>query len=152
MEGQIEERNEYGENAALLQLVAFGSQDLYLKDSSGKKLFYPKYNKHTNFSTSTFKQKLQNHGSSFKFGSKYSCKLESNYDLAEQISLVVKLPILKQSNLRYKNKLGFRIIKKISYEVGGMRFDTLYGSYIHHHNILKNTLKSFFNKNIFFVL
>lgn len=123
----------------LIQLVAYGAEDLYLTDDPQITFFKMVYKRHTNFSTESipqyFNQKLD-------FGKRVTCTLSKNGDLVGQIYLHVVLPSIPQFvnssdgevNDIYKfawiKKIGYGMIKTIDIEIGGHIIDRHYGDWL----------------------
>ena len=73
----------------LLQLAAYGAQDLYLTGNPQTSLFVTAYKRHTNYSMETIQQFFTGE---FGFGKKIYCNIDRIGDLIGRIYLSIKLP------------------------------------------------------------
>ena len=78
----------------LLQLAAYGPQNLYLTGNPQITFFIAVYKRHTNFSIESIQQFF--HGN-IDFGSKVYCDIAPKGDLIHQIFLQVRLPSLNEN-------------------------------------------------------
>jgi len=120
----------------LLQLVAYGAQDVYLTGNPQITFFKVVYRRHTNFSIESIAQTFNGN---FDFGSRVTCQISRNGDLIHTMLLEVELPKIDNipSNLttdkvnRYVNYLGLRLLKSIELEIGGQRIDKQYSHWMY---------------------
>ena len=112
----------------LLQLVAYGAQDIYLTGNPQITFFKVVYRRHTNFSMESIQQNFLN---SVDFGNKVTSTISKNGDLAGRIYLQVDLPSVAvtagSNRFRWLNWLGHILIKNVDIEIGGNKIDTHYG-------------------------
>jgi len=129
-----------------MQLIAYGSQDIYLTGNPSITFFKFVYKKHTNFSNEHIRQdfiKLPNFNTDNK--TKATCKIDRNGDLINDIYLVYDLPNiysnpktlfdgtkLETSNtngeyFRWVNNLGENIIHTVEILLDGHVLDRQYG-------------------------
>ena len=108
----------------LMQLVAYGAQDIYLTGNPQITFFKVVYRRHTNFSVETIEHAVD----SAKPGGRYTVTVHRNGDLATNCALRVKLPALSQSDLgsattsvAWVTKLGHALIKQVEVEIGGSK-------------------------------
>ena len=111
----------------LMQLVAYGAQDIYLTGNPQITFFKVVYRRHTNFSMESIEQTFNG---SADFGKKVSCTISRNGDLVSRMYLDVTLPVLDKSN-SYVNYVGQALIKSVEVEIGGQRIDKHYGEWLH---------------------
>ncbi len=118
----------------LLQLSAYGAQDLYLTGNPQITFFTAVYRRHTNFAIQTVAQYFNGNGD---FGQKVYCDVDRVGDLMNQVYLRVRLPSLIPYNYTneqgdlveyyWVNSVGHAIIKIIDIEIGGVVIDRQYG-------------------------
>lgn len=118
----------------LLQLAAYGAQDIYLTGNPQITFFLAVYRRYTNFAIQNIPQYFTGEAN---FGKKVYCQLDRIGDLVNQVFLRIKLPTLEcysytddQQNLVeyfWINSIGHAIIKIIDIEIGGVVIDTQYG-------------------------
>ena len=118
----------------LLQLAAYGPQDVYLTGNPQITFFMAVYKRHTNFAIESI-QKLF-HGN-INFGQKIYCDISPDADLVNQIFLNIKLPNLNtvpEKNPDYTvswvNSIGHAIIQNIDIEIGGQVIDRHFGQWM----------------------
>ena len=68
----------------LMQLVAYGAQDVYLTGNPQITFFKVVYRRHTNFSVESIEQTFNG---AAKLGNKFSCTISRNGDLLSQVYL-----------------------------------------------------------------
>lgn len=73
----------------LLQLVDYGSQDIYLSGKPQVTYFKATYRRHTNFSMESIEQTFSGNAD---FGKKVTCTLSRNGDLIHRVLLQVTTP------------------------------------------------------------
>ena len=131
----------------LIQLVAYGSQDMYLTGNPQITFFKVVYRRHTNFSIESVKQT----GGEADFGKTVSWTLQRNGDLVHKMYLQIAIPEIKLTTsatqhkaFRWLNWLGHVICKNIELTIGGTKIDKHYGEWLHLWNELSNDMgKSF---------
>ena len=122
----------------LLQLVAYGAQDVYLTGNPQITFFKVVYRRHTNFSIESIQQTFNG---SFDFGKRVTCQISRNGDLLHKLILEVDLPALKAeadvTNIlgadydRYVNYVGLRLIQSAEIEIGGQKIDKQYSYWMY---------------------
>ena len=89
----------------LMQLVAYGAQDIYLTGNPQITFFKVVYRRHTNFSIESIEQTFNG---TADFGKKVSCTISRNGDLVHKIYLQTKLPeqqyVHDTTNLKYNGQ------------------------------------------------
>lgn len=125
----------------LLQLVAYGSQDLFLTGNPQITFFKIVYRRHTNFALES--RKLTFNGTP-DFGSLSNCNIAMGPDLLYKLYLEISISPGKWSNLdtnnfrsfRWLNWLGHILIKDITFNIGGSQIDKHTGEWYHINNEL----------------
>jgi len=116
----------------LIQLVAYGIENIYLTEDPQITFFKTVYRRHTNFSIESIPQFFNIKSN---FSTRVSCTISKNGDLINRIYLVVTLPnIQKLSNnakVRWIDNIGYGIIKMIDLEIGGKLIDTSYSDWLY---------------------
>jgi len=118
----------------LLQLAAYGAQDIYLTGNPQITYFVGVYRRHTNFAIQSVPQYFIGNAD---FGQKVYCLVDRIGDLINEIFLRIKLPDISQYNYKddngnlveyyWVNSIGHAIIKIIDVEIGGVVIDRQYG-------------------------
>ena len=111
----------------LMQLVAYGAQDIYLTGNPQITFFKVVYRRHTNFSMEAIEQTFNG---SADFGKRVTCTVSRNGDLMHKVYLQVTVPALAGVEIWGKN-LGQALIKYAEVEIGGQRIDKHYGDWMH---------------------
>ena len=124
----------------LLQLVAYGAQDVYLTGNPQITFFKTVYRRHTNFSIESIKQTFNG---TANFGTEVSTTIQRNADLIGKIYLETTLPEINISELitstdnktykafRWLNWIGHILIKTAEIRIGGQKIDKHYGEWLH---------------------
>jgi hypothetical protein len=124
----------------LLQLVAYGIENIYLTEDPQITFFKIVYRRHTNFSIESIQQNFNSAGN---FGNRVSCSIAHNGDLINRIYVVIQLPIIpslaNNSVVRWVDYVGYALIKTIELEIGGKIIDTHYGEWLYIWNELNKT-------------
>jgi hypothetical protein len=116
----------------LMELVAKGSQDIYLTGNPQITFFKTIYKRHTNFSIESIEQTFKG---DVDFGLKSTIVLSRAGDLVSDIILEINVPKLvstdsTSTNINWMNSLGHGIIKEIELEIGGTLIDKQYGEWL----------------------
>ena len=115
----------------LLQLVAYGAQDIYLSSNPQITFFKLVYRRHTNFSLECIEQTFNGQA---EFGKKVTATLSRNGDLVHKIWLHVNLPevvVPVGTKFRWLNWLGHVLIQWVELDIGGQLIDKQYGEWMH---------------------
>lgn len=117
---------------ALIQLVAYGMEDLYLTRDPQITFFKMVYRRYTPF---TCEPIVQNFVHNPTFGSTSNCTISRNGDLVGNIFIVVKLPKVnlpqtKKIQFAWVKKIGFAMIKSVSIIINGYEIDRHYGDWL----------------------
>lgn len=117
---------------ALIQLVAYGLDDLYLTHDPQITYFTVVYRRHTNFTSEEIPQPFINQPN---FGKKSTCVISKNADLIGEINIVVTLPKIRTPNndtikFAWVKRIGFALIKSVEVEINGRIIDRHYGEWL----------------------
>jgi len=112
----------------LMQLVAYGAQDVYLTGNAQITFFKVVYRRHTNFSMECIEQPLD----SARFGGRHTVQVLRNGDLAGRMYLKTTLPALTASSgnkCGWVRRPGHALIDNIECTVGGSQVDKHWGTW-----------------------
>ena len=127
----------------LLQIVAYGAQDIYITGNPQITFFKVVYRRHTNFAVESIQQTFNQQAN---FGRNVSATISRNGDLIHRMLLEVVLPKVDLDNVwkndsmggsesgnwtRWVNYLGHAMIKSAEIEIGGQKIDKHYGEWLH---------------------
>ena len=116
----------------LLQLVAYGAQDVYLTGNPQITFFKVVYRRHTNFAMEAIQQTFSGIAN---FGNTVYCQISRNGDLIHRTYLEVGIPKLATgddaTNNSYVNYLGLRLLKSVAIEIGGQQIDKHYSDWLY---------------------
>jgi hypothetical protein len=110
----------------LMQLVAYGAQDVYLTGNPQITFFKVVYRRHTNFSMESIEQTLNG---SVGYGNKVTCTISRNGDLVTKLVLEATISASEEQNVVGPNP-GSAIINEVELEIGGQRIDKHYGHWM----------------------
>ena len=121
----------------LMQLVAYGAQDVYLSGNPQITFFKVVYRRHTNFAVEPIQQTWNG---APDFGRTVTCNINRNGDLITNMYLVIHLN-KKSVNTDptkgaidppwgYVNRLGHAIVENVKIEIGGSKIDEHYGDWL----------------------
>ena len=110
----------------LMQLVAYGAQDVYLTSDPQITFFKAIYRRHTNFSIESIAQVFNGTAG---FGRKATVTVSRNGDLVTNSYLEVELPAL-EGTWKWVDNVGHRLIEEVELEIGGQRIDRHYGEWL----------------------
>ena len=122
----------------LMQLVAYGAQDVYLTGNPQITFFKVVYKRHTNFSMEPIEQTFNGNAN---FGQSPHVHITRNGDLITKMYLRVDMPAICLNNFQNENnrdkyqcawvrKLGHALIKSVEIQIGGSRIDRHYGNWL----------------------
>ena len=143
----------------LMQLVAYGAQDVYLTGNPQITFWKVTYRRYTNFAIESIEQTFNGQAD---FGRRVQCIISRNGDLAYRTYLQVTLPEINQLMglgalvlgqgkgvyARWLDYPGEQLIAQVEVEIGGQRIDRQYGDWMHIWNQLTMTseqLPGYFN-------
>jgi len=118
----------------LMQLVAYGAQDVFLTGTPEITFWKVSYRRHTNFAMESIEQTFSGQAD---FGRRVTCTISRNGDLAYRTYLQVTLPEINQNvasgdvYARWLDFVGEQLIAQVEIEVGGQRIDRQYGDWMH---------------------
>jgi hypothetical protein len=113
----------------LLQLVAYGAQDVYLTGNPQITFFKVVYRRHTNFAMEAIQQTFSGIPN---FGNTVYCQISRNGDLIHRTYLEVGIKAPSDSTTTsYVNYLGLRLLKSVSIEIGGQQIDKHYSDWLY---------------------
>ena len=115
----------------LMQLVAYGAQDVYLTGNPQITFWKVTYRRYTNFSMESIEQTFNGQAD---FGRRVTCTISRNGDLAYRTYLQVTLPEINSSSAAHARWLDFpghQLISQVELEIGGQRIDRQYGDWMH---------------------
>lgn len=118
----------------LLQLVSFGSQNLYLNGNPSLSFFKKVYKTHTNFAYESIRLDMNKTSINHDNDTHLYTKIDRNADLISNIYFVFDLPEVKKSGnnvFRYVEFLGETIIEEYYITIGGNIIDKQYGEWLH---------------------
>ncbi len=122
----------------LMQLVAYGAQDVYLTGNAQITYFKVVYRRHTNFSMECIEHPID----SARFGGRHTVQVLRNGDLATRMYLRVVLPQITGANVTYAaddfsntrvawvRRVGHALIKNIQLTIGGSEIDKVWGTWL----------------------
>jgi len=113
----------------LMQLVAYGTQDMYLTGNPQVTFFKAIYRRYTNFSMESIKQSFSGN---IDFGRRITCTISRNGDLIHKLVLEVELPALPKIasyGQGWVDEIGHALIKSVELEIGGQLIDKHYSEW-----------------------
>ena len=123
----------------LMQLVAYGAQDVYLSANPQITFFKVVYRRHTNFAMESIEQVFNG---AADWGRKVTATISRNGDLIHRTYLRAELPAVTVNpgyTFRWLNWVGHILLKSVEIEIGGQRIDKHYGDWLHIWNELTQT-------------
>jgi hypothetical protein len=108
----------------LLQLVAYGAQDVYLTGNPQITFFKAVYRRHTNFAMEAIEQTFNG---TPNYSSRVTCQISRNGDLINRVYLQLKL----SGTGNYCKYFGLRVINYVEIEIGGQRIDRHYAHWLY---------------------
>ena len=117
----------------LLQLVAYGAQDVYLTGNPQITFFKVVYRRHTNFAVESI---LQTFNGNASFNNTINCTISRNGDLINRVYVEFDVAGLGYTgagqNLQiWHNYLGLRLLKNVTLEIGGQQVDKHYSEWMY---------------------
>ena len=98
----------------LMQLVAYGAQDIYLTGNPQITFFKVVYRRHTNFSMETISQTLDGNATIGSTNNQATCTISRNGDLIHKMYITTISPGIIH---------GSKIISSVELEIGGQKID-----------------------------
>jgi hypothetical protein len=128
----------------LMQLVAYGAQDIYLTGNPQITFFKVVYRRHTNFAMENIQQTFSGNP---EFGKRATAIISRNGDLINSAYLRVSLPSLSVDDVTFNqapspsgggswevcwtNYIGLALINYVTVEIGGQEIDKHYGLWMY---------------------
>jgi hypothetical protein len=129
----------------LMQIVAYGAQDIYLTGNPSITFFKSIYRRHTNFAVESIQN---NFNTEPGYGKTCSATIERTADLMHKVYLQAELPDITEKGLsdfnisdtgfnltnrrytRWIDNIGHYLIKTVEIEIGGKLIDRHYGDWL----------------------
>ena len=120
----------------LLQLVAYGAQDVYLTGNPQITFFKVTYKRHTNFAIESIEQTFNGNAT---FGSRVTCQVTRNGDLINRVYLRARFnntsdtagTAAENNGIAMVPYFGLKLLKTIELEIGGQRIDKHYAEWLY---------------------
>jgi len=116
----------------LLQLVAYGAQDVYLTGNPQITFFKVVYRRHTNFAVEAIQQTFNGNPG---YGNTVTCQISRNGDLINRVYLQATLGGKGAGAVsdtdEYVNYVGLRLLKNVVLEIGGQQIDKHYSDWMY---------------------
>ena len=109
----------------LMQLVAYGAQDIYLTGNPQITFFKVVYRRHTNFAMESIEQTFSG---AVTLGRRVTATISRNGDLIKDMWLEVEWSATYLGNAVYG--LGNALVKQVEVEIGGQLIDRQYGEWM----------------------
>ena len=113
----------------LMQLVAYGAQDIYLTGNPQITFFKVVYRRHTNFAIEAIEQTVNGTAA---LGKKFSVTVARNGDLLSRVYLEIEWAAGEDNSDCNENNLalGFELLDYVEVEIGGQCIDKQYGEWM----------------------
>ena len=118
----------------LLQLVAYGAQDIYISGNPQITFWKILYKRHTNFAMESIEVTFNGQAD---FNKRVTAVINRNADLMFRTYVQVVLPQVALSSartdidsFRWVSYVGHRLINQVELEIGGQRIDRQYGDWM----------------------
>ena len=117
----------------LMQLVAYGAQDIYLTGNPMITYFKVVYRRHTNFAIESIQQTFNG---TADFGNRVTSLISRNGDLINAVYLEATLPNLTlgttaaSSVFRWTDNVGHHLLQQVEVEIGGQLIDRQYSDWL----------------------
>ena len=146
----------------LMQLVAYGAQDIYLTGNPQITFFKVVYRRHTNFAVESIEQTFNG---TADFNKRVTATISRNGDLIQQMYLEVTLPVVASAATATSNVwtygVGNALVSQAEIEIGGQLIDRQYGDWMNiwteltipagkrdgYDNMVGNAITGLFNQN-----
>jgi hypothetical protein len=127
----------------LLQLVAYGAQDVYLTGNPQITFFKVVYRRHTNFAIEAIGQTFNGTPG---YGNRVTCQISRNGDLVHRMYISLQMPDAKKVCPFF----GHRVINFVEIEIGGQKIDKHYSHWLYVWNELSlpKSKRSGYNKMV----
>ena len=111
----------------LMQLVAYGAQDIYLTGNPQITFFKVVYRRHTNFAVESIEQTFNGQAD---FNKRVTATISRTGDLLQQMYLEVVLPATGGTSVEWCYGVGNALVKQAEIEIGGQLIDRQYGDWM----------------------
>ena len=111
----------------LMQLVAYGAQDIYLTGNPQITFFKVVYRRHTNFAMEAVEQTMN--GSS-AYGGKAVATVSRNGDLVGRMYVEHTVTISDDGEVEQCNNYGHALLREVTCEIGGQEIDKQTGRWM----------------------
>jgi len=118
----------------LIQLLAWGNQNVYLNGNPSITFFKKTFKTHTNFSMESIRVNLNRSDANVNETTLFKAKIDRHGDLIQQVYFVFELPdIISSSDLafRWVDYIGEAIIHSYQVSIGGNIVDKQDGEFLH---------------------
>ena len=123
-------------NGGLMQLVAYGAQDVYLTANPQVTFFKQLYRRHSNFALESIEQTFNGVAN---FGKRVQCTIARNGDLIHKVYLQATLPSVSTKDLKdwdvtqfgWVRNIGQALVEQVEVEIGGQLIDRQYGEWLY---------------------
>jgi len=115
---------------ALMQLVAYGGQDIYLTGNPQVTFFKSVYRRYTSFAIESIQQTFNG---TVNFGNRFTCNISRVGDLIWKVYLEATLPELTNSSTGtqcWTRRIGEAMIDYVEVQIGGQVIDKHYGQWL----------------------
>ena len=112
----------------LMQLVAYGAQDVYLTGNPQITFFKVVYRRHTNFACEAIEQTFNGTPA---VGGKATVPITRNGDLVTKMWLHTNLTDSASPAATVADGVGYDLIKSVELQIGGTKIDKHYGRWMH---------------------
>ena len=126
MSNETSGTGETGGRGGLIQLVAYGAEDLVLTADPEISFFKNTYMKHVNFSMESINLLFTDIPG---FGKTSFITIKRSGDLLHKLYLELTLPTRTGST--WTNRIGFNIINRVEFYIGNKIIDRMYGIWMH---------------------
>jgi len=115
--------------AGIMQLIAYGAQDVYLTGNPQITFFKVVYRRHTNFSIEAIEHQFAGEPG---FNKRITAKITRNADLVNRVYIRVNIASINPEATKFAwiRRLGHALIRLVDIFIGGTRIDTHYGTWL----------------------
>lgn len=136
----------------IIQLLAYGSQNIKLNGNPSITFFKKVYKQHSNFSMESTQVSLNRTTANIFTNTIFKAKIPRHGDLVQQIYFVFELPDIQRNNYKFRwiDNIGEAFIDNYYCTIGGSLIDRQTGEYLHINNMLTftNEKRGIYNKLI----